>query len=44
MELLLGEKAKFIDGSLLRELFLQRLPSNVWMILASADEMTVQEE
>ena len=42
MQLLLGEKAKFINGSLLRELFLQRLPSNVQMILASADEMTVE--
>ena len=29
-----------IDSSLLRELFLQRLPANVQMILASADLMT----
>ena len=43
MQLLLGKKAKFIDISLLCELFLQRLPSNVQMILASADEMTIDK-
>ena len=31
---LLGDKAKMIDSSLLRELFLQCLPANVQMILA----------
>ena len=43
MQLLLGEKAKMIDSSLLRELFLQRLPANVQMILASADSMTLDK-
>ena len=43
MQLLLGEKAKIIDSSLLRELFLQRLPANVQMILASADTMTIDK-
>ena len=43
MQLLLGEKAKMIDSSLLRELFLQRLPANVQMILASADAMTLDK-
>ena len=35
MQQLLGEKAGAIDESLLRELFLQRLPTNVRMVLAS---------
>ena len=35
---LLGEKAGTVDGSILRELFLQRLPSNVRMVLASSPE------
>ena len=43
MQLLLGEKARMIDSSLLRELFLQRLPANVQMILASADSMTIDK-
>ena len=43
MQALLGDKAKMIDSSLLRELFLQRLPANVQMILASADAMTVDK-
>ena len=42
MQLLLGEKAKIIDSSLLRELFL-RLPLNVQMTLASADTMTINK-
>lgn len=42
--LLLGEKAKFIDNLLLCELFLQHLPSNVQMIHASADEMTIDKQ
>ena len=37
---LLGDKAGAIDPSLLRELFLQRLPANVRMILASTAEGT----
>ena len=43
MLLLLGDKAKMIDSSLLRELFLQRLPTNMQMILASADSMTLDK-
>ena len=43
MQLLLGEKAKMIDSSLLRELFLQRLPANVQMILALADSMSLDK-
>lgn len=43
MQALLGDKAKMIDSSLLRELFLQRLPANVQMILASADTMTINK-
>ena len=41
MQLLLEEKARMIDSSLLRELFLQRLPANVHMILASAELMSL---
>ena len=40
MQQLLGGKAPF-DSSLLCKLFLQRLPSNVHTILASADEMSI---
>ena len=43
MQLLLGGKVNFIDSSLLRELFMQCLPSKVQMILASADEMTIDK-
>ena len=43
MHLLMGKKAKIIDSSLLRELFLQRLPSNIQLILASADAMTIDK-
>ena len=43
MQLLKGEKVKIIDRSVLHELFLQRLPSNVQMILASADMMTIDK-
>ena len=35
MEQLLGDKARTTDGAFLRELFLQRLPQNVRMVLAS---------
>ena len=38
MQQLLGEKAGTVDGSFLRELFLQRLPTNVRMVLASSVE------
>uniref|UniRef100_A0A1X7V413 Integrase catalytic domain-containing protein n=1 Tax=Amphimedon queenslandica TaxID=400682 RepID=A0A1X7V413_AMPQE len=40
MQQLLGDKAASTDGSFLRELFLQRLPHNVRMVLAgSGDEI-----
>lgn len=35
---LLGERASTIDSTFLREVFLQRLPSNVRMILASTPD------
>jgi len=35
MQQLLGERAGTTDGAFLRELFLQRLPANVRMVLAS---------
>ena len=38
MKQLLRDKADIADPSFLRELFLQRLPSNVRMVLASAKE------
>jgi hypothetical protein len=40
MQQLLGEKAATTDGSLLKELFLQRLPANVRMVLASTGDST----
>nr|XP_050033488.1 uncharacterized protein LOC126530085 [Dermacentor andersoni] len=39
MSQLLGNNARSIDDTLLRELFLQRLPSNVQMVLATASAM-----
>ena len=42
MQQLLGERTA-IDNSILRELFLQRLPANVQLILASANEMTIDK-
>ena len=43
MQQLLGDKA--IDNAFLRELFLQRLPTNIRMVLVSAhDETTDIEE
>ena len=41
MQQLLGDKATTIDLSFLRELFIQRLPPNVRMVLASTDKMTL---
>lgn len=38
MEQLLGDKARNTDSAFLRELFLQRLPSNVRMVLASTPD------
>ena len=40
---LLGEKASGTDASLLRELFLQRLPSNVRMVLASTNTTSLDD-
>ena len=42
MQKLLGGKMG-VNSSLLHELFLQRLPSNVQMILASANEMSIDK-
>lgn len=41
---LLGEDNAGADGTLLREMFLQRLPANVRMILASSGEGKTLEE
>ncbi len=38
MNQLLGDKAGGIDNLLMRELFLQRLPANVRIVLASTAE------
>ena len=38
MQQLLGDQAGAIDGSFIRELFLQRLPGNVRMVLASTGD------
>lgn len=44
MQQLLGNRSGMIDGSFLRELFLQRLPPNVRMVLASSPEGTGLEQ
>ena len=44
MQQLLGDHAEVTDGSFIRELFLQRLPSNVRMVLASTSATTSLEE
>ena len=44
MQQLLGDRASATDGTFLRELFLQRLPSNVRMVLASTSNTTNLEE
>ncbi len=44
MQQLLGEKAGAMDKSLFRELFLQRLPSNVRMVLASSPDSVGLED
>ena len=44
MQQLLGDKATALDPSFLRELFLQRLPTNVRLVLAStAEAISLQE-
>ena len=44
MQLLLGDKAGTTDGSIIKELFLQRMPQSVRMVLASVSESTPLEE
>ena len=44
MQQLLGEKAVTTDGSVIKELFMQLVPTNVRMVLASASEKTPLEE
>ena len=44
MQQLLGDKASSIDQSFLRELFLQRLPANIRMVLASTPDTTGLED
>ena len=43
MQQLLGDKAGATDASFLRELFLQRLPPNVRMVLASSDTTELEK-
>ena len=43
MQQLLGERAETTDSAFLRELFLQRLPGNVRMVLASTSDTTSLE-
>ena len=44
MQQLLGDRAGVADGTFLRELFLQRLPANVRMVLASTSPTATLEE
>ena len=44
MQQLLGDLAGAIDGSFIRELFLQRLPGNVRMVLASTGDRVSLDE
>ena len=44
MQQLLGDKAGTTDGSFIRELFLQRLPANVCMVLDSTGDKVSLEE
>ena len=44
MQQLLGDKASSIDKSFLRELFLQRLPGNIRMVLASTPDTTTIDD
>ncbi|XP_064468262.1 uncharacterized protein LOC135378982 [Ornithodoros turicata] len=43
MRQLLGDRPDALDDSLLRQLFLQRLPANVCMVLAAADNMSLND-
>ncbi|XP_064475096.1 uncharacterized protein LOC135389062 [Ornithodoros turicata] len=42
MQQLLGDRATSLDASIVRELFLQRLPSNVRLILTSSEGITLE--
>ena len=44
MQQLLGDKGTSIDRSFLRELFLQCLPANIRMVLASTPDTSTLEE
>ena len=44
MQQLLGDKAASIDSSFIRELFLQRMPGNIRMVLASTADTASLEE
>ena len=44
MQQLLGEKATTTDGSIIKELFMQRLPTNVRMVLAASSDKDSLEE
>lgn len=44
MQQLLGDRASVADSTFLRELFLQRLPSNVRMVLAATSPTTTLDE
>ena len=44
MQQLLGEKVTTTDDSFIKELFMQRLPTNVRMVLAAASDKTPLEE
>ena len=44
MQQLLGDTPGITDGSFMRELFLQRLPTNVRMVLASTDDTVSLDE
>ena len=44
MQLLLGDKAGTTDGSIIKELFMQRMPQNVRMVLASVSDSTPLDE
>lgn len=43
MQQLLGDRPGITDGAFLRELFLQRLPSNVRMVLASTPDVSLEK-
>ena len=44
MQQLLSEKAGTTDGSIIKELFMQLLPTNIQMVLAATSEKTPLEE